>query len=65
MRSQIKKKKKGEGKRNEGDEEACELVSVRLVKCVREKVKNREGCKDRKDDLDSCGCRNSDVAVFG
>ena len=38
MRSRIKKKK-----RNEGDEEACELVSVRLVKRVREKVKNREG----------------------
>ena len=47
MRSRIKKKKRGEGKRNEGDEEARELVSIRLVKRVTEKVKNREGCKNR------------------
>ena len=38
MRSRIKKKK-----RNEGNEEACDLVSVRLVKRVREKVQNRRG----------------------
>jgi hypothetical protein len=43
MRSRIKKKKRKEGKRNEGDEEACDLVSVRLVKRVREKVQNRRG----------------------
>ena len=47
MRSRIKKEKRGEGKRNEGDEEARELVSIRLVKRVTEKVKNREGCKNR------------------
>ena len=39
MRSRIKKKKRGEGKRNEGDEKACELVSIGLVRRVRESEK--------------------------